>query len=100
VYAYRWEAVEHDGYADWLARVVAGEAELGLVDSCLTGFVRLGVAPLVRLPRILPHIGEAAVEGDGEVAHDIAERRYVHGSDSDCPVRRGGEARSGRHPWE
>jgi uncharacterized protein len=48
VYAYRREAVEHDRYADWLAHVVAGEAELGLVDSSLSGFVRI-----VNNPRIV-----------------------------------------------
>jgi toxin-antitoxin system PIN domain toxin len=48
VYAYRREAERHDEYSGWLAGVVAGGAELGLVESSLTGFVRI-----VTNPRIL-----------------------------------------------
>jgi uncharacterized protein len=49
VYAYRREAADHERYADWLARAVAGDAELGLVDACLIGFLRI-----VTNPRIVP----------------------------------------------
>jgi len=49
VYAYRREAAEHDRYANWLAGVVAGRDELGLVDTCLVGFLRV-----VTNPRIVP----------------------------------------------
>jgi predicted nucleic acid-binding protein len=47
VYAYRREAVGHERYADWLARVVAGDAELALVDACLTGFLRIVTNPRI-----------------------------------------------------
>lgn len=48
VYAYRREAERHESYAAWLNDVVAGSEELGLVESVLTGFVRI-----VTNPRIL-----------------------------------------------
>jgi toxin-antitoxin system PIN domain toxin len=47
VYAYRREAVGHERYADWLARVVAGDDELALVDACLTGFLRIVTNPRI-----------------------------------------------------
>jgi uncharacterized protein len=47
VYAYRREAREHHRYADWLVRVVAGDDELGLVDTCLTGFLRIVTNPRI-----------------------------------------------------
>lgn len=41
VYAFRREAADHERYADWLSRVVAGEDELALHDLPLSGFVRV-----------------------------------------------------------
>lgn len=41
VYAYRREAEDHDTYAAWLTRLVAGQDELALADHCLTGFLRI-----------------------------------------------------------
>jgi toxin-antitoxin system PIN domain toxin len=40
IYAFRREAVDHMRYADWLADTVA-TCELALVDTVLTGFVRI-----------------------------------------------------------
>lgn len=48
VYAYRREAEEHEAYAAWITRLVAGQDELALVDHCLVGFLRI-----VTNPRIL-----------------------------------------------
>lgn len=56
VYAYRREAQNHLAYASWLAAVVAGQDEFALVDTCLTGFLRI-----VTNPRIL---AEPAPTGD------------------------------------
>lgn len=41
VYAFRREALRHEQYAAWLADVVAGEDELALHDTSLSGFVRI-----------------------------------------------------------
>ncbi len=41
VYAFRREADEHEGYAAWLAAVVAGQEELALHDVTISGFVRI-----------------------------------------------------------
>ena len=41
VYAYRVEAERHDDYARWLGDVVRGSEELALVDTALTGFLRI-----------------------------------------------------------
>lgn len=41
VYAFRRESAQHGTYADWLARLVAGEDELGLSDQVLGGFLRI-----------------------------------------------------------
>lgn len=48
VYAFRREAEQHERYAKWLTRLVAGEDELALPEAVLTGFVRI-----VTNPRIL-----------------------------------------------
>jgi len=45
VYAHRRDAPQHDLYAEWLAGVVAGTDELGLVEAALTGFVRIVTHP-------------------------------------------------------
>lgn len=47
VYAYRREAPRHEEYATWLAGVVTGHDELGLVESALTGFVRIVTNPRI-----------------------------------------------------
>jgi uncharacterized protein len=47
VYAYRREAPDHAKYAAWLAGVLAGGDELGLVESALTGFVRIVTNPRI-----------------------------------------------------
>jgi toxin-antitoxin system PIN domain toxin len=49
VYAFRREALRHEQYAAWLADVVAGEDELALHDTSLSGFVRI-----VTNPRVVP----------------------------------------------
>lgn len=72
VYAYRREAQRHEQYAAWLAGVVAGGDELGLVESALTGFVRI-----VTNPRI---VAEPAPTGEA--------LRFVHA------LRAGRRARS------
>lgn len=41
VYAFREESAQHGAYAAWLARLVAGEDELGLNDQVLGGFLRI-----------------------------------------------------------
>lgn len=41
VYAFREESAQHGAYADWLARLVAGQDELGLNDQVLGGFLRI-----------------------------------------------------------
>lgn len=41
VYSYRKESARHDDYANWLARVIAGHEQLALVDTVLSGFVRI-----------------------------------------------------------
>ena len=47
VYAFRREAVDHDRYAAWLARLVAGEDELALHDLPLAGFARVVTNPRI-----------------------------------------------------
>jgi uncharacterized protein len=47
VYAYRREADRHERYAAWLSGVVAGGDELGLVESAVTGFVRIVTNPRI-----------------------------------------------------
>lgn len=47
VYAYRREAEHHAAYAAWLAEVVAGAEDLGLLDTVLVGFVRVVTNPRV-----------------------------------------------------
>ncbi len=47
VYAHRRDALQHERYADWLADVVAGMDELGLVEGALTGFVRIVTHPRI-----------------------------------------------------
>lgn len=47
VYAFRREAEQHERYATWLARVVAGEEELGLHDVVLAGVARLVTNPRI-----------------------------------------------------
>jgi uncharacterized protein len=47
VYAYRREAQQHHEYSAWLAGVVAGGDELGLVESAVTGFVRIVTNPRI-----------------------------------------------------
>ena len=37
VYAFRREAQRHERYAEWLAELVAGADEIGLVEASLTG---------------------------------------------------------------
>lgn len=45
VYAFRWEADQHDRYAEWLNGVVRGTEELALHDLPLAGFVRIVTNP-------------------------------------------------------
>jgi toxin-antitoxin system PIN domain toxin len=47
VYAFRREADDHDAYAKWLSEIVAGAAELALVDHCLMGFLRIVTNPRI-----------------------------------------------------
>lgn len=47
VYAYRAESERHEAYAEWLGRVVAGQEELALVDTVLTGFARIVTNPRI-----------------------------------------------------
>jgi uncharacterized protein len=47
VYAHRRDAADHERYAEWLAGVVAGDDELGLVEAALTGFLRIVTHPRV-----------------------------------------------------
>lgn len=47
VHAYRRESPKHERYAEWLGGVVAGDDELGLVESVLTGFVRIVTNPRI-----------------------------------------------------
>ncbi|MGH3885983.1 MAG: TA system VapC family ribonuclease toxin [Pseudonocardiaceae bacterium] len=47
VYAFRREAEQHQRYAVWLARMVAGEAELALHDMVLAGVARLVTHPRI-----------------------------------------------------
>ncbi len=46
VYAFRREAEDHDRYADWLSEAVA-QAEIALVDTVLTGFLRVVTSPRI-----------------------------------------------------
>ncbi len=47
VSAFRREAEHHEGYATWLARMVAGAEELALHDSVLAGVARLVTNPKI-----------------------------------------------------
>jgi toxin-antitoxin system PIN domain toxin len=47
VYAHHRDAATHEQYAEWLADVVAGADELGLVEAALTGFLRVVTHPRV-----------------------------------------------------
>jgi toxin-antitoxin system PIN domain toxin len=47
VHAFRREVDDHEHYADWLNSVVRGDEDLGLVDSVLTGFVRVATNPRI-----------------------------------------------------
>lgn len=47
VYAYRREADQHSRYAAWLEGVLSGTEELALVESALTGFVRVVTNPRI-----------------------------------------------------
>jgi toxin-antitoxin system PIN domain toxin len=47
VYAHRADAAQHERYAEWLAGVVAGADELGLVEAALTGFLRVVTHPRI-----------------------------------------------------
>jgi len=44
VYAYRRESPGHDRYAAWLSDLVSGADEVALVESTLTGFLRIATA--------------------------------------------------------
>ncbi len=41
VYAYRRESPAHERYAAWLSDLVSGADEMALVESTLTGFLRI-----------------------------------------------------------
>lgn len=47
VHAHREDAARHDRYADWLADLVGGREEIGLVEGVLVGFVRVVTHPRV-----------------------------------------------------
>lgn len=47
VYAFRREAAEHERCAAWLIDVVGGSEELGLVDHCLNGLLRIVTNPRI-----------------------------------------------------
>ena len=47
VFAYRREAEHHERYAAWLAGLVGGRDELALVESVLTGFLRIVTNPRI-----------------------------------------------------
>lgn len=47
VCAYRRESDDHEAYAAWLTRLVAGRDELALVDHCLAGFLRIVTNPRI-----------------------------------------------------
>ena len=47
VYAHRQDAADHERYAEWLAGVLAGDDELGLVEAALTGFLRIVTHPRI-----------------------------------------------------
>ncbi|HKQ42582.1 MAG TPA: TA system VapC family ribonuclease toxin [Pseudonocardia sp.] len=47
VHAYHRDAAKHERYAEWLADVVAGQEELGLVEAALTGFLRVVTHPRI-----------------------------------------------------
>ena len=63
VYAYRLEADHHAAYASWLNDVVAGDEDLGLVESVLTGLVRIVTNPRV-VPEPPPPGGTPRLLGD------------------------------------
>lgn len=47
VYAFRREAEQHQQYAAWLTRMIAGEQELALHDTVLAGVARLVTNPRI-----------------------------------------------------
>lgn len=47
VHAYRRESEQHDLYAGWLTELVAGPEELALVETVLTGFLRIVTHPRI-----------------------------------------------------
>lgn len=47
VYAFRREAKSHQDYARWLSDLVSGSDELALVESALTGFLRIVTNPKI-----------------------------------------------------
>lgn len=47
VYAYRRESSQHDRYSAWLTDLVGGRSELALMESVLTGFVRVVTSPRI-----------------------------------------------------
>jgi toxin-antitoxin system PIN domain toxin len=47
VYAHREDTAQHERYAEWLAGVVAGADELGLVEAALTGFLLVVTHPRI-----------------------------------------------------
>ena len=78
VYAFRREAEQHQRYAAWLARMVAGEEELALHDTVLAG-----VARLVTNPRIFADPAPMAVTLDFLARIRAARRaRWLPASDA------------------
>jgi predicted nucleic acid-binding protein len=47
VYAHRLDAVRHQGYADWLRGLLAGQEPYGMSDLILSGFLRIVTNPKV-----------------------------------------------------
>ena len=74
VYAYRREAERHEKYAAWLSGLAAGSEELGLVESALTGFVRI-----VTNPRIMadPAPTTAALDFVGSLRKAKSARKLI-----------------------
>jgi uncharacterized protein len=47
VYAFRREADDHTRYAEWMTDVITGPDDLGLIDTVITGFVRIVTNPRI-----------------------------------------------------
>jgi uncharacterized protein len=47
VYAHRLDAARHEGYADWLRGLLAGQEPYGISDLVLSGFLRVVTNPKV-----------------------------------------------------